>query len=303
MHGEIEVDSAPGRGSTFRFDVWLQRDPAPRRNNSDTVSLHGKRLLAVDDDDDYLCILREQAAALGMSVVTVQQPAQALAIARATPPDIITIDLDMPNIDGFALDRELSAVAELAKIPRILLTASCAPPGTRAIHYSGFDAAHSKPTSAQQLRMIFSATLANDHRQRPIESTAMHNYGSARILVAEDNAVNRQVIDGMLKRFGVHADFASDGEQALALVERQAYDLILMDCEMPVLDGYRASQHIRQFEHIAERSPSVIVALSAHALPEYRQRSLAAGMDEHLTKPISLVVLEETLLHYLSASD
>jgi CheY-like chemotaxis protein len=191
-------------------------------------------------------------------------------------------------------------VAELAAIPRILLTASCAPPGARAIYQSGFDAAHSKPTSAQKLRTIFSITLAGSRQQREPPANVLHDYSSARILVAEDNVINRQVIDGMLQQFGVHAHFAGDGEQALIAIAQQPYDLIFMDCEMPVLDGYRASLQIRELERSAGRTPAIIVALSAHALPEYRQRSLTAGMDEHLTKPLSLVVLEEALRHYLS---
>jgi CheY-like chemotaxis protein len=303
MGGDIEVESEFGSGSAFRFHLWLRRNPeSTMHRDIEVVSLQGKRLLAIDDDDDYLCILREQAAALGMSVDTVRLPAQALAAARIAPPDIITIDLDMPDIDGFALDQAFNDSAELATIPRILLTASCAPPGTRALHQSGFDAAYSKPTSAQQLRAILTTTLAGN-RQRGATAphsmqNSIHNYSTLSVLVAEDNAVNRQVINGMLQRFGIHADFASDGEQALALAEQQPYDLILMDCEMPVLDGYRASQRIRQFERVAGRNAAIIIALSAHALPEYRERSLAAGMNEHLTKPIGLVVLDETLQRY-----
>src|SRR6185436_19286306 len=111
MGGSIDVQSAPGAGSTFHFDIWLQLDPIPAVEPADLPDLHGRHLLAIDDRREYLWILREQAQALGMTVEIVDQPALALAAAARQRPDVIVIDLDMPGINGFTLERQLAASA------------------------------------------------------------------------------------------------------------------------------------------------------------------------------------------------
>jgi CheY-like chemotaxis protein len=295
MEGRIDVESTPGRGSTFHFQIWLERDLNASPPPLETPVLKDKLLLAVDDREEYLHILREQARALGMRIVTVNDARHAAAVACSERPDIIAIDLDMPGINGFALDRELTAIAALHDIPRILLTASCQPPGAREIEQSGFAAAYSKPTSAPQLRNILLVSLSG--RQRPADATAVapRSFAGLRLLVAEDNAVNRQVIEAMLRRLNIVADFAADGAEAVELAKENRYAIILMDCEMPRMDGYSATRNIRRFEQDTNRPACVILALSAHALPEYQQRSLDAGMNEHLTKPISIAMLEAAL--------
>ncbi len=296
MGGSITVHSTPGQGSTFLFDVWLARTdelPAPRLE----VDLRGRRLFGIDDRPDFLHILREQAQALGMIVQTTETSRSAHALAREFRPDLIVIDLDMPEMDGFDVDREFAADPELQKIPRLLVTASCNPPGAQALAASGFAGAFSKPTSAQQLATLLAhalggATPANTCEPEP----ATNEFSKLEVLVAEDNSVNRQVIEAMLQRLGVTPEIVENGVEAVSRVTTAAhYDLILMDCEMPSLDGYRATQMIRQFERASARQRTPIVALSAHALPEHRQASLDAGMDDHVAKPISLAILRNIL--------
>lgn len=309
MQGEIHVDSTPGKGSTFSFSIWLQRNPV-QLVKSNGIDLTGKKLLAVDDCADYLQIIGEQAKSLGMQVSTVGLPALAIEQARVLVPDIITIDLDMPDMDGFALEQQIAATPELTAIPRVLLTATSTPPSTHQLARTGFTAAHIKPTSAIQLHAILSAALAGKRfisapqaisSAQPNAQTLL--FQGKTVLVAEDNAVNRQVIVAMLKALGIAAEFANDGAEAItrATFSTARFDAILMDCEMPNVDGYAATRAIRQHETSVGKTPIPIIALTAHALPEYQQRSREAGMNDHLSKPINLASLTTVLGRYLRA--
>ena len=305
MDGEIRVTSQPGAGSTFAFWVSMEHSDEVPPTLTD-IDLRGLKLLGVDDRQDFLHILREQATALGMQVKTVPDSRDACAAALAFQPDVIAIDLDMPDMDGFAVDRALSADPQLQKIPRLLLTASCSPPGAHALADSGFAGAFSKPASARQLGQLLAHALGGSRARadaNPNPTAAHANYSVLNVLVAEDNAVNRQVVEAMLQRFGVAPAIALNGVEAVSRVTTATapFDLILMDCEMPGMDGYRATQMIRQFERATQRPPAHIVALSAHALPEHRDASLNAGMNEHINKPISLAVLSELLKNTFGA--
>ena len=308
MEGGIKVTSAPGAGSTFEFWVLMERSNEAPLALGD-VDLNGLKLLGIDDRQDFLHILHEQATALGMQVQTVTDSHAAVTTALTFMPDVIAIDLDMPGMDGFAVDRALSAEPQLQNIPRLLLTASCNPPGAPALADSGFAGAFSKPTSTRRLGQLLAHALSGTHARGQSgadDSTATSvnaDYSALRVLVAEDNSVNRQVVEAMLRRFGVLPDIAVNGIEAVSRVTtaNECFDLILMDCEMPGMDGYRATQMIRQFERATQRPHTHIVALSAHALPEHRQASLSAGMDEHVNKPVNLAVLSELLKNTLGA--
>jgi signal transduction histidine kinase len=305
MDGEISVASVLGQGCTFSFFIWLKRSAEPIKKRVN-IDLSGKKLLAIDDREDYLQIIGEQAKALGMQVESVRQPDKAVATAAVFHPDIITIDLDMPDMDGFALERNFSAASQLAAIPRVLLTASSAPPSSRELIHTGFSAAHIKPTSITQLQTILSVALLGKTPQRdhakPTELASL--YAGKRVLVAEDNLINRQVITAMLKQLGVAAEIVDDGApaQQRATDASMHFDAILMDCEMPGMDGYQATKLIRRYESASGRAEIPIIALTAHALPEYRQRSLDAGMNDHLNKPLNLEALTEVLARYLKVS-
>ncbi len=301
MHGEIGVNSEPGRGSIFSFSIWLQRDPAPTPKRAD-VDLAGKKLLAIDDRADYLRIIEEQAISLGMRVRTIDSSDEAIAAALDFQPDIMTIDLDMPTLDGFAVDRLIAANAELKKIPRILVTASSTPPGSRELLYTGFSAAYVKPMAAEQLHSILSVALVGVVTIKPtVIADTLPTFPGKKVLVVDDNPINRQVIAAMLQQLLVEIEIVDDGAPAieLATVDTKRFDAILMDCEMPGVDGYHAAQTIRRYENASGRGRVPIIALTAHALPEYQQRSIDAGMDGHLSKPIILATLAQTLERFL----
>jgi len=305
MGGSIHLRSVPGAGTTFEFTVWMNISHDLPVAMPD-IELRGRKLLAIDDRADFLHIMQEQALALGMQVETLRDAHAAVAQARQYRPDVIAIDLDMPGADGFAVDRLLSADSAVANIPRLLLTASCSPPPTQALTGSGFAGAFSKPTSAHQLGVLLAHALSG---ARPVASppaalTAV-DYSRLRLLVAEDNAVNRQVIEAMLHRLGVSPEIVHNGVEAVsrATTATTPYDMILMDCEMPSMDGFRATRIIRQFEAAGPRPRTPIIALSAHALPEHRQASLEAGMDEHVAKPLSLSALSGLLARFCTRPD
>lgn len=300
MDGEIGLRSTVGEGSTFWFSIRLQRDRTPLAVSGD--ELIGKHLLVIDDSKAYLRIIEEQALTLGMRVTALHRPALAVAAAQSDRPDLIVLDLDMPGLDGFALERQLAS-PELAAVPRVLMTASSAPPSRRDLAGTGFAAAYVKPTSFAQLRTILTLALRQQEIAEEASPVVLRpTYQGRRILVAEDNPINRQVIEAMLSQFEVQVEVAPDGISTVrrATANAAAFDLILMDCEMPNMDGYLATRTIRQHERAHGQRPVPIIALTAHALEEFRERSLDAGMDDHLNKPISLEALEGLLDRYLS---
>ncbi|MFT3930473.1 MAG: response regulator [Spongiibacteraceae bacterium] len=304
MRGEIHVSSTLGQGSTFWFSIWLPRIAHAPSKPID-IDLTGKKLLAIDDRADFLHIIGEQARSLGMEVTTHIDSTTATSIAQQVRPDIITIDCDMPELNGFDLDRQLASQPTLAAIPRILLTASSILPDNRELSQTGFTSAHVKPTSAVQLHTILSVALLGKNRSRSENTNGAINlpaFIDKKVLVADDNIINRQVIAGMLKQLGVTADIVDDGAPAIQLATDPAnqFDAILLDCEMPGVSGYHAAQAIRRFEDVTNRAPIPIIALTAHALEEYRQRSIEAGMNDHLSKPISMAMLQSTLERHFS---
>lgn len=313
MQGEISVQSEPGTGSTFSFHITLRRDAEPKKTRVE-VDLAGKKLLAIDDCPDFLAILKEQGQALGMQVSTVKMPADTdvVELAATWRPDIITIDLDMPGLDGFEVERRLAANPVCASIPRVLLTASSTPPSRQALAATGFCAAHVKPTAAAQLQAVIAMALLGQRAEVEAQPQGFAaRYKGRTILVAEDNAVNRQVISAMLRQLGANAEVVDDGAEALKRVlafyhgnkggdeSVPTIDAVLMDCEMPNMDGYAATRLIRQHERAEGRAQLPIIALTAHALPEYQQRSSEAGMNAHLNKPISLVALNDMLARFI----
>jgi PAS domain S-box-containing protein len=308
MQGDIGVTSEPGAGSTFSFHITLRRDSEPKKRRVE-VDLAGKKLLAFDDCPDFLAILKEQGEYLGMQVHTIKMPVDASVLEQAAAwgPDIITIDLDMPGQDGFEVERRLAAHPACASTPRVLLTASSTPPSRQALAATGFAAAHVKPTAAAQLQTVLGMALLGHGAETEAQPQGFASrYKGRTVLVAEDNAVNRQVISAMLRQLGATCEVVEDGAEALRRVlalyrgeSTENIDAILMDCEMPNMDGYAATRQIRQHESAEGRAQLPIIALTAHALPEYQLRSSEAGMNAHLNKPISLAALNEMLARFI----
>ncbi|HET6404000.1 MAG TPA: response regulator [Candidatus Thermoplasmatota archaeon] len=294
MGGSIDVESEPGRGSTFRFSIRakpLEHEPEP-----DPGMLRGARILLVDDNETNLRILRLKCEAWGAVSFSKNAPEDALRwIAEGHPVDVAILDYHMPGMNGGDLARRIRALRP--REPPLLLLASSA--GKSTVEPGLFEATLTKPVRFSLLYNTIVEVIGRKPRAapRPLPPRApivdLAARKPLRILLAEDNAVNQKVALRMLEQIGYRADVAANGREAVAAVERQPYDVVLMDIQMPEMDGFAATRALR--ERWPEAQRPYIIAMTAHALEEDRERSLAAGMDEHVAKPITREALVAVL--------
>jgi signal transduction histidine kinase/DNA-binding response OmpR family regulator len=310
MGGRLEVDSAPGRGSTFWFDLELGRlgdraTPALRMPDR----LRGRALVA-DDNPASRLALRRALTALGFGVEEVASGIAAIEAVRSAkeagePFEVALVDMRMTPVDGGDTARQLRAERLVGRTRLFLLASIIDVQAARHLAASaGFTAVLAKPVRhATLVRALarpwpsssstWSAVAAEIARAEPAPSVVLADL-HLRVLVAEDNVVNQKVIVRMLERLGCRAEVVSNGREVLAALERGAFDVVLMDCQMPVMDGFEATRAIRDRE-IASGSRVAIIALTAHAMQSDRDRCLEAGMDDYLAKPVQLDEVAEKL--------
>jgi signal transduction histidine kinase/DNA-binding response OmpR family regulator len=297
MGGTIGVESEPKRGSTFWVEITLERqqgaEQAPARAAPDV--LQGVRVLAIDDNATNRQIVSHQLRAWGCRPDEAASGPEGLARLRAAADDpfgLVLLDMHMPDMDGAEVARRMRADPRLAGIPIVLLSSIGALRGGQAaLRAMGIDAALTKPVCREALHDSVIAALGRREQPKmvaPMESTA----SGLHVLIAEDNAVNRELMVRMLAMLGCTAEAVGSGREAVLAVERGAFDLVLMDVQMPEVDGLTAVGEIRRLE--AGRHLT-IVAITANAMTGYRERCLAAGMDDYLAKPVKLAALKEKL--------
>jgi PAS domain S-box-containing protein len=306
MGGESGVESQLGKGSTFWFTTHFEKRPeaqvpssAPRRN------LGGLRVLVVDDNEANRKILHEQVVSWGMQNGTSEDGPRALEMLRLAaeagePYDLAIVDMRMPGMDGIELTRAVKADPILASTRVVLLT-SIGEDLVREAREAGGEACLIKPVRQSQLYDCL-ATIGGIYRRMEEERTPTSAAGEeqsaearkgARILLAEDNPVNQKVAVRMVEKLGYDVDVASDGAAAVEAFSRRPYAAILMDVQMPEMDGYEATTEIRSREGTTRRTP--IIAMTANAIEGDRDKALSAGMDDYVPKPVKLETLDAAL--------
>ena len=309
MDGTIGVESEEGRGSEFWFTVRLKRaapdaampPPLPR------IDLQDVRILVVDDNETNREILRVQLTAWGMDHAETESGAEALRLLRAAaeqdkPFQIAIIDMQMPGMDGKELARAIRDDQSLTGMPLVMLSSLGTLGTAHRISELGLSWYLSKPTHSRDLRDALSQALAGNEvsvaAPAPKPPPARLDR-SARVLVAEDNLANQIVALGILRKFGLHADAVVDGQEAIKALETIPYDLVLMDVQMPGMDGLEATRRIRSGNSGAPNPAITIIALIGHATVDDRDRCLAAGMNDYLSKPIHPSTLAGMLERWL----
>lgn len=323
MGGEIAASSKVLEGSTFAFTIRLAvapvRESSPTRWQPNGRSLQGVRLLVVDDRALSCQILRHYATIWGMEIseTTMVSEAESFLLSAAETGsyfDIVVLDLASPTLDRSVLHRLTHAIGNATRTKFIALAAPNQSYGNRQFLEAGFFDSVTKPIKASRLLASFIKAVG-----KPIPSSASVEPGlyksldstpfpanpstqKAAVLVVEDTLLNQKVVLNQLKLLGYQAECASNGREALEKLAQVPADVVLMDCQMPVLDGYQATQALRAREKNNGRH-TIVIALTAHALASDRQKCLAAGMDDYLSKPVSIDRLGATLEHWLNSTN
>jgi PAS domain S-box-containing protein len=300
MGGRIWAESEPGKGSTFHFTIVADEVEALGRAAADgeQPELAGKRVLIVDDNASNRLLLKLQTGRWGMRARDTDSPAVALKwIVQGDPFDVALIDYQMPEMDGITLAQEIRAARGAHAPVLILLSSTGQSLASAHSGAAGFAAKLSKPLRLSHLRDRLLETIG-DQRDTSAEADApmAGDVGSPvplHILLAEDNAVNQTVALRLLERLGYGADVVSNGREAVERLDRAAYDVILMDVQMPEMDGLEASRAICARWAANERPR--IIAMTAEAMLGDRDKCLAAGMDDYIVKPVTLDRLSAAL--------
>jgi len=315
MSGQMRLESELGRGSSFSFEVRLgkqleQTTDLPRKR----AHLSGLRVLVVDDNATNRLILEHQVAAWGMDCRSAEGGLAALEMLRDSQAngagyDVMLLDLNMPGMDGLDLARAIGAEAALASIPIVLLTSWAVRGSAQAAREAGISAYLTKPVRQSQLYDALATVMGAEPGAAPLVTrhtlSEERARSRARLLVVEDNDVNQKVAVEMLAKLGYRADVTANGLEALEAVARVDYGAVLMDCQMPVMDGYAATAAIREREGEGEgeRTHIPIIAMTAAATKGEREKCLAAGMDDYLSKPVELDELGRVLEHWVAPGD
>ena len=292
MGGELAVTSEVGRGSEFSFALTFSLEAAAPATARTAVSLGGRRLLVVDDNETNRRIVRDMLGAEGMAVhEALRADAGLEALRRAaragTPYDLAILDAQMPDQDGFQLAIVIRADRALAETRLLILTSAGQRGDGERCRQLGIQAYLTKPIARADLVEAVGTVLAGTaSAPGGADLVTRHSIAESRhalrILLAEDNPVNQQVATAMLLKRGHQVDVASNGREAVDAVARESYDLVLMDIQMPEMDGFEATEQIRA---LPQGRTLPIIALTAHALSGERERCLARGMTGYLAKP------------------
>ncbi len=305
MGGEIGVESEKGVGSRFWFTALFREAEAKRRTPQPPVSLAGTFVAVVDDNRTNRAILERYLQSWGLrerSFESGREALQEMQVAASGDDgfDVAIVDMMMPGMDGRAVASEIRSDERLKELVVILLTSA----GQSEVPVPGVDAELVKPVRPSQLFDVLHTLLAERSLRTDQPAGAVElgppdrTRQGSRVLVVEDNAANLKVTVRMVERLGYRADVAANGAEAVSILQGMQYDAVLMDCQMPEMDGYDATGLIRAAEGAGRHVP--IIAMTAAALAGDRERCLAAGMDDYISKPVKLHVVAALLERWIA---
>ena len=312
MGGRVTVDSTPGKGSVFAFELRLPRgNPATARSRSEDVDLSAHSVLIVDDNETNRQLMVMQLAPTKIGIDVASNAISAIEVLRnaarhGRPFSMAILDMAMPGIDGMQLATAIRNDPQIPAMPVSLASSLGTRPGLAEMASAEVFRWLSKPLASgrllQVVRDMASLRTAPARPSKATEETSTKIVVSdpvveKPVLVAEDNEINRRVLSGMLRRIGCTPTFAVDGREALQLVQQKAFAIVLMDCQMPEMDGFEATRRIRALGGRFAQLP--IVALTANVLPADREACLQAGMNDFLGKPVKLDVLRGAVHRWL----
>ena len=314
MGGKIDVQSTLGKGSRFCFTTVLYN----RSNENQVVysyenKLKGLRLLVVDDNPACRQVLEQQAISWGMQVTSAVNGKEALALARTQanleePFHIVVLDHNMPGMSGLKLAAKINddPIINNASLNNdvicIMLTGLSIAPTPRMARNAGIRRVLTKPVTNKALKIALAEELGHLSKTQEQQPKNINDYSkfqyTIRILVAEDHFLSQKVIKGMLAKLEIESHAVENGVKAIEALKTNHYDLILMDCDMPELDGFQATEKIREWEYKNNLIETPIIALTAHIMDEHRERSLRCGMNAHISKPVELAELYGVIVRW-----